>query len=146
VPVGVGDPASGARRYEALGRVMAALSNELEVLEACRDLAWWQGSGDTWHVEWRDGPYASEVAELLADRIREPDVPCGLVASAEPSTTSTTSTAFLAVMGVTFVVRAIDPYGLRRLRARPGIRRLAEALEPSRRTGTRRHWEELLGG
>ncbi len=31
-------------RYEALGRVMAALSGEAETLEACRDLTWWRGT------------------------------------------------------------------------------------------------------
>ncbi len=145
VPPGVEEVAlaPNARRYEALGRVMAALSSEAEMLEACRDLTWWQGNDDTWHVEWRDGPYASEVAALVVERVHEPGFAGGPAGPTEPATPSTAS---LDVMGVTFVVRAIDPLGMERLRTRPGIWRLAEALDPSRRSGTRHHWEQLLGG
>lgn len=147
----------GVRRYEALGRVMAALAGDTEVLQACRDLAWWRGTDHSWHVAWRDGPHAAEVAALLVDRIRGPegDAPlAGLTGAA------TVSTASLDVMGVSFVLLAIDPLGMDRLRARPGLGRLSAALDgvPGGgraadgargqvwRSGSRRCWEELLGG
>lgn len=139
-------------RYEALGRVMAALSGEAETLEACRDLTWWRGTDRSWHIEWRDGPYAAEVAAQLLDRIGEPGQDAVRAAPAGPATTST---AMLNVMGVTFVLRAIDPFGMERLRTRPGLWRLSAALDgPAGPVGTggsragrgRQHWEELLGG
>ncbi|MEU7695670.1 hypothetical protein OHB01_21240 [Microbispora hainanensis] len=135
-------------RYEALGRVMAALSGEAETLEACRDLTWWRGTDRSWHIEWRDGPYAAEVAAQLLDRIGEPGQDAVRAAPAGPATTST---AMLNVMGVTFVLRAIDPFGMERLRTRPGLWRLSAALDgPAGSVGTggrgRQHWEELLGG
>ncbi|WP_198167047.1 hypothetical protein, partial [Microbispora sp. ATCC PTA-5024] len=122
---GDGVRAPNARRYEALGRVMAALACEAEMLEACRDLAWWRGADHSWHVEWRDGPYAAEVAALLADRVGEPDQS----ALAVPAGPATVTTAALDVMGVSFVLRAIDPLGMERLRARPGLWRLSAALD-----------------
>ncbi|GGO24147.1 hypothetical protein GCM10010116_48600 [Microbispora rosea subsp. aerata] len=131
--------------YEALGRVMAALSGEAETLEACRDLTWWRGTGRSWHIEWRDGPYAAEVATLLLEGagVPPPDV--------RPAGPATASTAMVDMMGVTFVLRAIDPFGMDRLRSRPGLWRLSAALDgPAGPVGTggrsRRHWEELLGG
>ncbi|WP_205825914.1 hypothetical protein [Microbispora catharanthi] len=135
-------------RYEALGRVMAALSGEAETLEACRDLTWWRGTDRSWHIEWRDGPYAAEVAALLLERIGEPGPDAVRAAPAGPATTST---AMLNVMGVTFVLRAIDPFGMERLRTRPGLWRLSAALDgPAGPVGmggrSRQHWEELLGG
>ncbi|MGW2220162.1 hypothetical protein ACWCSD_34680, partial [Nonomuraea sp. NPDC001684] len=54
--------------------------------------------------------------------------------------------AVLEVLGVRFELRAIDPMGRARVRARPGLWRLAEALDTTRRTNTRHPWEELLGG
>jgi hypothetical protein len=48
---------------------MAALATEAELMDACRDLTWWQGADGGWHLEWRDGPYASEVASVLAVRL-----------------------------------------------------------------------------
>ncbi|GAB3141608.1 hypothetical protein [Microbispora hainanensis] len=143
-------PGSGpdGLRYEALGRVMAALSGEAEMLEACRDLTWWRGTDRSWHIEWRDGPYAAEVAAQLLDRIGEPGQDTVRAAPAGPATTST---AMLNVMGVTFVLRAIDPFGRERLRTKPGLWRLSAALDgPAGPVGTggrgRQHWEELLGG
>ncbi|MEW9532291.1 hypothetical protein [Microbispora sp. NPDC049125] len=143
-----------ARCYEALGRVMAAMSGEAEVLEACRDLAWWQGNDQSWHLEWREGPYASEVATLLAERMGEPAGPLGA-----PDGPATASSASLEVMGVSIVLRAIDPSGMERLRDRPGLWRLSAALDgtaggaaggrdrgASGRGASRQHWEELLGG
>ncbi|MGW5259384.1 hypothetical protein ACWEQG_00330 [Microbispora sp. NPDC004025] len=133
-------------RYEALGRVMAALSGEAETLEACRDLTWWRGTGRSWHIEWRDGPYAAEVAALLMERIGEPGPESVPAAPAGPATTST---AMLNVLGVTFVLRAIDPSGMERHRSRAGLWRLSAALDggPVGTGGrSRRHWEELLGG
>ncbi|MEU4573062.1 hypothetical protein ACBI99_45705 [Nonomuraea sp. ATR24] len=118
-------------RFEAFGRVMAALATKAEFIEAARDLTWWRGADHSWHIEWRDGPYASEVAALLD---ATPAGPCG------------NSRAVLDVMGVRFELRAVDPVGRVRDRARPGFWRLAEALDTTRRTNTRHPWEELLGG
>ncbi|MEU8248632.1 hypothetical protein [Nonomuraea sp. NPDC048916] len=128
---------TSSRRYEAFGRVMAALAAEAEFIESCRDLTWWRGSERSWHLEWRDGPYASEVAALLDERMG------GLVTTAGPGGGAS---AVLHVMGVRFVLRAIDPMGRARVRARPGFWRLAEALDTTRATNTRHPWEELLGG
>jgi len=127
---------------------MGALSGEAETLEACRDLTWWRGTEHSWHIEWRDGPYAAEVAALLLDRIGAPGPDA---APATPAGPAGTSTAMLDVMGVTFVLRAIDPFGMERLRTRPGLWRLSAALAgPAGPVGaggrSRRHWEELLGG
>jgi hypothetical protein len=142
-----------ARRYEALGRVMAALSSEGEMLEACRDLAWWRGNDHSWHIEWRDGPHASEVAALVIERVHEP----GLAGSlASPAGIVSASIASLDVMGVSFVLRAIDPLGMARLRSRPGLWRMSATLDgtvgtvrrvkPRQHGSSRQHWEELLGG
>ncbi|GAA2302626.1 hypothetical protein GCM10010149_59980 [Nonomuraea roseoviolacea subsp. roseoviolacea] len=134
------DPTSaGARRYEALGRVMAALATEADFIESCRDLTWWRGSDESWHLEWRDGPFASEAAALLAERLAAP----GAVTAAGPGGAAS---AVLDVMGVRFELHAIDPMGADRVRARPGFWRLAEALDTTRRTNARHPWEELLGG
>ena len=136
-----------ARRYEALGRVMAVLAGEAEMLEACRDLAWWRGSDHSWHIEWRDGPNASEVAALLVERVQEPGFAGSL---AGPAGLVTASMATLDVMGVSFVLRVIDPIGMTRLRARPGLWRMSATLDGAvtagRRVAPRQHWEELLGG
>ncbi|WP_232327323.1 MULTISPECIES: hypothetical protein [Herbidospora] len=132
----------GARRYEAFGRVMAAFATEPEMMETCRDLGWWPGT-DGWEIEWREGPFATEVADLLIERVREPGFPGPLVGPLAPVTPLC---ARLDVMGVSFDLRAIDPLGLDRMRARPGVWRLSEALDPARRTGSRQPWEELLGG
>ncbi|MDR8415210.1 hypothetical protein MTP10_41570 [Nonomuraea sp. 3-1Str] len=129
----------GARRHEALGRVMAALATEAEFIESCRDLTWWRGSDDSWHLEWRDGPFASEVAVLLAERLAVP----GDVTPAGPGSEMS---AGLDVMGVRLELHAIDPMGTARVRAKPGFWRLAEALDTTRRTNARHPWEELLGG
>ncbi|MEV5895431.1 hypothetical protein [Nonomuraea fuscirosea] len=135
---------TGARRYyEAFGRVMAALAAEAEFIESCRDLTWWRGADHSWHIEWRDGPFASEVADLLAEQIRDPAHDGSLVAGAGPAGAGS---AVLDVMGVRFELRAIDPMGRAGVRARPGFWRLSEALDTTRRTNTRHPWEELLGG
>ncbi|NUO96519.1 MAG: hypothetical protein HOV96_36935 [Nonomuraea sp.] len=123
-----------ALRYEAFGRVMAALATEADFIESCRDLTWWRGADHSWHVEWRDGPYASEVAVLLAEGVPGRSLSAGA------------GSAVLDVMGVRFELRAVDPMGRARVRARPGLWRLAEALDTTRRTNTRHPWEELLGG
>lgn len=168
VPDGVRAPE--ARRYEALGRVMATLADEAEMLEACRDLAWWPGADHSWHVEWRDGPRAAEVAALLVERITGPEPAVPLAGLTGPAAAST---ATLDVIGVGFVLLAIDPVGMDRLRARPGLWRLSAALDGvtgnrgaggaagvrgggevpgsgargrARSGGARRCWEELLGG
>ncbi|WP_336211218.1 hypothetical protein [Nonomuraea sp. LPB2021202275-12-8] len=130
-----GLPLADARRYEAFGRVMAALATKAEFIESCRDLTWWPGPDDSWHIEWRDGPFASEVAALLAEHVRSADADPGDDLS-----------ALLDVMGVRFELRAIDPMGRSRARSRPHFWRLAEALDTTRRTNTRHPWEELLGG
>ncbi|WP_239089366.1 hypothetical protein [Sphaerimonospora thailandensis] len=141
-----------ARRYEALGRVLAALAGEAEVREACRDLTWRRGADHCWHVEWRDGPHAAEVAALLVDRIRGPEAAVPLAGLSGPATASTAS---LDVTGASFVLLAVDPVGMDRLRARPGRWRLSATLAgvtadraggEARRAGSRRCWEELLGG
>ncbi|WP_240197391.1 hypothetical protein [Nonomuraea lactucae] len=129
---------AGARGYEALGRVMAVLAGEADFIESCRDLAWWRGSG-SWHLEWRDGPFASEAAALLEERLRG----LQLVTTAVPGNDVC---AALEVMGVRFELRAIDPMGRARVRARPGFWRLAEALDTTRSTNARHPWETLLGG
>ncbi len=131
------DPAlAGARRYEAFGRVMAALATKAEFIESCRDLTWWPGPGASWHIEWREGPFASEVAALLA---RHPHA-IGRVTAADDAC------AVLEVLGVRFELRAVDPTGRARAHARPHFWRLAEALDTTRRTTARHPWEELLGG
>lgn len=135
------EDAARSRRYEAFGRVMAALATKAEFIESCRDLTWWPGTGSSWHIEWRDGPFASEVAALLAEHVPALDVERRPVTPAGPSGTAS---AALEVMGVRFELRAIDPMG--RVRGRPGFWRLAEALDTTRRTDTRHPWEELLGG
>jgi hypothetical protein len=132
-----------ARRYEALGRVMAALATEAEFVESCRDLTWWRGSDHSWHVEWRDGPYASEVAALLAEHMSDPEYDGDLATVAGPGGSSS---AVLDVMGVLFELRAIDPLGRARVRDKPGFWRLAEVLDTTRSTSGRHPWEELLGG
>ncbi|MFI7639490.1 hypothetical protein [Nonomuraea sp. NPDC049400] len=134
---------TSARRYEAFGRVMAALASEADFIESCRDLTWWRGSDHSWHIEWRDGPYASEVAALLTEQVRDPGYDGPLVTEAGPGSGGS---AVLDVMGVRFELRAIDPMGRATVRARPGFWRLAEALDTTRRTNTRHPWEELLGG
>ncbi|MGW0809392.1 hypothetical protein [Nonomuraea sp. NPDC002799] len=143
------------RSYEAFGRVMAALATEADFIESCRDLTWWRGADHSWHVEWRDGPYASEVASLLAGHVREsghdgsPVTGAGLgnagsfVTEVGPGSAGS---AVLDVMGVRFELRAIDPVGRATVRERPGFWRLAEALDTTRRTNARHPWEELLGG
>ncbi|MDP9861178.1 MULTISPECIES: hypothetical protein [Streptosporangium] len=137
-------PPEDGRRFEALGRVMAALAGEAGLMESCRDLAWWRGSDQSWHVEWRDGPHAAEVAAALAERVRDPGVPGALAVPAGPATSAT---AALDVMGVLFVLRAADPVGRERLRVRPGLWRMSEALDTTRRTTSRPPWEVvLLGG
>lgn len=134
---------TSTRRYEAFGRVMAALATEADFIESCRDLTWWRGADHSWHIEWRDGPYASEVALLLADQVRDPEYDGSLVTQAGPGDGAC---AVLDVMGVRFELRAIDPMGRATVRARPGFWRLAEALDTTRRTNARHPWEELLGG
>ncbi|MGI5282974.1 hypothetical protein ACQEVF_06540 [Nonomuraea polychroma] len=134
---------TSARRYEAFGRVMAALATEADFIESCRDLTWWRGADHSWHIEWRDGPYASEVASLLAEQVRDPDYDGSLVTEAGPGSGGS---AVLDVMGVRFELRAIDPMGRATVRSRAGFWRLAEALDTTRRTNTRHPWEELLGG
>ncbi|MEV0384158.1 hypothetical protein [Nonomuraea sp. NPDC050643] len=134
---------TSARGYEAFGRVMAALATEADFIESCRDLTWWRGADHSWHVEWRDGPYASEVACLLAEQVCDPDFEGSPVTEAGPGSDGS---AVLDVMGVRFELRAIDPMGRASVRARSGLWRLAEALDTTRRTNARHPWEELLGG
>ncbi len=131
-----------AMRFEALGRVMAALATEADFMETSRDLTWWQGTEQDWNIEWREGPYASEVAALLAARVPGPVGAAGR---------TDRSSAAVTVMGVPFTLRAIDPLGRERLGGRAGLWRLAAALntsypDPPRRSLAHRHWEELLGG
>jgi hypothetical protein len=118
---------------------MAALAGEPELLEACRDLAWWRGSDHSWHIEWRDGPTAAEVGAVLVERVTD---------MTEPAGPATSSSVTLDVMGVSFVLSALDPLGLGRLRARPNLVRMAGTLngDATPVTPAKRHWEELLGG
>ncbi|WP_326820748.1 hypothetical protein [Streptosporangium sp. NBC_01756] len=132
-----------ARRFEALGRVMAGLAAEAGLMESCRDLTWWQGVDHGWNVEWREGPDAAEVAAALAGHVHDPGVPGALATPAGPATSAT---AALDVLGILFVLRAVDPVGRRRIRSRPGFWRLAEAFDTARSTPSRQPWEELLGG
>ncbi|MGN9781980.1 hypothetical protein ACTMTF_11160 [Nonomuraea sp. ZG12] len=127
---------ASACRYEAFGRVMAALATKAEFIESCRDLTWWPGPDESWHIEWRDGPFASEVAALLA---RHPHATGRVVTADDVS-------AVLEVRGVRFELRAVDPMGRTEVRSRPHFWRLAEALDTTRRTTARHPWEELLGG
>ena len=131
-----------ARRFEAFGRVMAALATEAEFMQTSRDLTWWQGTEQDWNIEWREGPYASDVAAMLAARIPGPVGAAGR---------TDRSSAAVTVLGVPFTLRAIDPLGRDRQSARAGLWRLAAALNTSyadspRQAMARRHWEELLGG
>ncbi|MFC6579275.1 hypothetical protein [Planomonospora parontospora] len=130
----------GAHRFEAFGRVMAALGGEAELMESCRDLTWWRGADDSWHIEWREGPYAAEVAETLAERVREPGAP------ADPVGRATPLSAELDVVGVRFVLRAVDPLGRDLPHSRLGPWRLAEVLDTTRRGPSPQPWEQLLGG
>ncbi|GGT31254.1 hypothetical protein ACIBIZ_39880 [Nonomuraea spiralis] len=140
------DPSlADALGYEAFGRVMAALATEADFIEWCRDLTWWRGADRSWHIEWRDGPYASEVAALLAGKMPDPG-PGPDDSSLAVAGPGDAASAVLEVMGVRFELRAVDPMGRARVRARPGLWRLAEALDTTRRTNTRHPWEELLGG
>ncbi|MEO3853350.1 hypothetical protein [Acrocarpospora sp. B8E8] len=135
-----GGPAEGpgdAVRYEAFGRVLAALAAETDALDSCRDLSWWLGADHAWNIEWRDGPYAHELAALLLDRLTD----SGLDDLAHHPGNST-----LQVLGTPFVLHAVDPLGLDRMRTRPGLWRLSQALDPLHHTSARRPWEELLGG
>ena len=137
------EPVSEARWFEAFGRVMAALAGETEFIDSCRDLTWWRGGGQSWHIEWRDGPHASELAALLGEHVRDPGLPGSLSTEAGPSSRSH---AAIKVMGVRFELSAVDPVGRAKLTAKPGFWRLAEALDTTRRTNTRHPWEVLLGG
>ncbi|WP_329091717.1 MULTISPECIES: hypothetical protein [unclassified Streptosporangium] len=139
---GEGRPSRGLR-YEAFGRVMAALAGESELLESCRDLTWWRGADHGWHIEWRDGPGAADIAAVLARQVRDPGCPDALVTRSGPATAGD---ATLDVMGVPFVLRAVDPVHRERFRGRAGLRRLGEALDTTRRTTSRHPWEVLLGG
>ncbi|MFC4059332.1 hypothetical protein ACFOWE_13585 [Planomonospora corallina] len=130
---------AGARRFEAFGRVMAALGGDAELLESCRDLTWWRGADHSWHIEWREGPYATEVAQVLAERAGGPGVLAGPVGQGTPCS------AVVEVIGVSFLLRAVDPLG-RRPRTRLSPWRLAEALDTTRRGPSPRPWEQLLGG
>nr|BFE87734.1 hypothetical protein GCM10020093_103350 [Planobispora longispora] len=133
---------TGARRFEAFGRVMAALACDAELMETCSDLTWWRGADHSWHIEWREGLYASEVADTLAAHVREPDhcvplvAPAGLVAA---------GTAVLDVMGVRFVLRAVDPSAAP---AWTPVPPLAPGGRPRHHPppAARHPWEELLGG
>ncbi|RJL26655.1 hypothetical protein D5H75_26755 [Bailinhaonella thermotolerans] len=116
---------------------MAALTRDAETFESCRDLSWWRGGDQSWHIEWRDGPYARELADLIAARIL-PEAP--VTAAGPPSATQAT----LDVMGVLFVLRAVDPLGRARL-SRPSLWRLRDALDTTRRTPSPQPWERLLG-
>ncbi|WP_344980147.1 hypothetical protein [Streptosporangium fragile] len=137
-----GQPSCG-RRYEAFGRVMAALAGEPELMESCRDLTWRRGADHSWHIEWRDGPQAAEIAAVLTAHVPDPACPGALVTPTGPVTAGT---ATLDVMGVLFVLRSVDPMCRERFRGRPGLRRLSEALDTTRRTTSRHPWEVLLGG
>jgi hypothetical protein len=131
---------------------MAALAGEAALMRSCRDLTWWPGPDGGWHIEWRDGPYASEVAGLLVERIGEPGLPGP---PARHSGTPTATMAGLDVLGVGFALRAVDPLGRERVLARQGLWRMAASLDTASldtvhrtapATRRRRHWEELLGG
>ncbi|MEU4403964.1 hypothetical protein AB0F88_05520 [Streptosporangium sp. NPDC023963] len=137
------DRPSCGLRYEAFGRVMAALAGESELMESCRDLTWWRGADHGWHIEWRDGPGAADIAAVLARHVRDPGCPGALVTRSGPATAGD---ATLDVMGVPFVLRAVDPVHRERFRGRAGLRRLGEALDTTRRTTSRHPWEILLGG
>ncbi|MFI6325972.1 hypothetical protein ACIBG8_51235 [Nonomuraea sp. NPDC050556] len=134
---------ASARRFEAFGRVMAALATEAEFIESCRDLTWWRGSDHSWHIEWREGPYAAEVADLLSAQVCDPGFEGSLVTAAGPATPGS---AVLDVMGVRFELRAVDPMGRERAQAKPVLWRLSGMLDTSGGSGVRRPWEELLGG
>ncbi|GAA3162287.1 hypothetical protein GCM10010466_61550 [Planomonospora alba] len=133
---------AGGRRFEAFGRVMDALGGEAELMESCRDLTWWRGAGESWHIEWREGPYATEVAQVLAERVGGPGAPAGPAGGGTPDTPGC---AVVDVIGVRFVLRAVDPLG-RRPRTRLGPWRLAEAMDTTRPGPSPRPWELLLGG
>ncbi|GIH24295.1 hypothetical protein Aph01nite_26050 [Acrocarpospora phusangensis] len=136
-PSDVDNEESDALRYEAFGRVMAALAAEADAVESCRDLSWWLGADDAWNIEWRDGPYAHELAALLVTRLTE---------SGLDDLSHYPGHHTLEVLGVSVVLHAVDPLGLHRSAARPGLWRLSQALDPLHHTSARRPWEELLGG
>lgn len=113
---------------------MDALAARADLLESCRDLIWWRGADDGWHIEWRDGPCADEVADLLAGRL-------AANITVVPGSRRMTQ---IEVIGVPFVLRAVDPLGGERVAARPDLWQLA--LDTTRRPATRHPWEQLLGG
>ncbi len=128
----------GARRYEAFGRVMAAFATEPEMMETCRDLGWWPGT-DGWEIEWREGPTPPRSPTCSSSASASPASPARWSARAGPRHPLC---ARLDVMGVSFDLRAIDPLGLERMRHRPGVWRLSEALRP----GTPRGVAPAVGG
>ncbi|SDG14530.1 hypothetical protein SAMN05421505_10253 [Sinosporangium album] len=144
IPVAGGEtPASAALRYEALGRVMAALAGERELIETCRDLTWGRGADLSWNLEWREGPRADEVAELIAEQLHDAGTGEPLV---EQEGCPGRATAEFLAMGIRFVLRAVDPVGRGETAARPTRWRLSEALDTTRSTPIRRPWEELFSG
>jgi hypothetical protein len=102
------------RFYEALGRVMAAI-RECHALDGAHHLDWWFGAGGrTWEIEWRDGPYPSEVAQTLIDHATRTDDHSGvalrgIVNRGAPGIHA--GRAFLTVLDVPVTLRALEPIG-----------------------------------
>jgi hypothetical protein len=122
---------------------MAVLAAEAALIESCRDLTWWPGTEESWYIEWREGPHAAEVAGKLTGQIGDPALAGTSVVLAGPAGRTS---AEIEVMGVRFVLRAVDPLGREHAMAGRGLWRLREALDTTRATTARHPWETLLGG
>ena len=98
-------------RYEALGRVMLAI-REGRLRGYLPSLDWWRCMDDSFAIEWREGPFASEVAGDLIRMGGLPDEAYGaLYGKVSPATKAEDNYAELAVCGVPFSLRALDPVG-----------------------------------
>jgi hypothetical protein len=106
-----------AVRYEALGRILAALKS-CEAMAFAKNLDWWPAAGDReMHVEWQEGPYGYEVAHELRDDWR---LPANKAVCPSLRDGAWDGTAFmdpasghvhLTVAGMPVVLRALCPLG-----------------------------------
>lgn len=113
------------RFYEALGRTMAALRAS-GALEGARALHWWHAD-QTWKIEWREGPYPYEAAARLWQAAASDEslaaLALGGMIRLDPPTGGP-GTAFLRVLDVPVMLRALDPIGFEEV-----ARRSVESLE-----------------
>ncbi|MFY1599508.1 hypothetical protein [Micromonospora sp. WMMD737] len=119
------------RFYEALGRVMAALE-ATRTLDGATELHWWSAD-HTWKIEWRQGPYPYDVAARLWRDAAAAECDVALAAGGlirlEPATGSP-HYAFLRVMDVPVMLRALEPVDAEEL-ARRLVKRLDDLVAAS---------------